>query len=544
MRNLYSYSIILASLARNSDRIDQNIGLDKLPIAHGAEFDNYIHQHEDKCLPGTRTDLLHQISEWTISLDKQAIFWLHGEAGTGKSTIARTAAKSFKQANLLGATFFFKRGEPDRGNASKVFSTVADQLVRRFPQLRSSVREAIANDPMITSKSLREQFDRLLLQPLLDTELLNPQPLTIVMVFDALDECESDSDIRVIIQSLSRLQEASAFRLRVLLTSRPELSIRLEISKLTNQHYLGVALHDIPESVTEHDISLFLTHRLSQIREIQSLPSNWPGDAKIQALVKISVPLFIFAATVCRIFEDSHWDPVESLDTLLTRRADGAQMNGTYLPILDRLLVNQSAQQKEQLVQEFRVILGTIVILELPLPIRSLSTLTGLSESKVKRRLNPLHSVIRIPEDKAMPINLYHLSFRDFLLHPETRGKTLLWVDKTEINQKLATQCLSLTAKLKRNICGLSSDGILRADIDAQKINCSLSSELQYSCRFWAHHALQTKDPISMLNNAFSFLQKHLLHWVEAMILLDCGSDVLPIIDRLLSITQVGLQGP
>ncbi|BAE55954.1 unnamed protein product [Aspergillus oryzae RIB40] len=84
----------------------QNFGL---PIAEGASYDSYDNQHEDKCLPETRTELRHQITDWAGSPEGECIFWLNGMAGTGKSTIARTVAQSLREKGLLGASFFFKK---------------------------------------------------------------------------------------------------------------------------------------------------------------------------------------------------------------------------------------------------------------------------------------------------------------------------------------------------------------------------------------------------------------------------------------------------
>jgi cytidylate kinase len=50
-------------------------------------------------------------------------------AGTGKSTISQTIASRLKEQQLLGASFFFKRGEEDRGTVKKLFSILTEQLV-------------------------------------------------------------------------------------------------------------------------------------------------------------------------------------------------------------------------------------------------------------------------------------------------------------------------------------------------------------------------------------------------------------------------------
>jgi hypothetical protein len=249
--------------------------------------------------------------------------------------------------------------------------------------------------------------------------------------------------------------------------------------------------------------------------------------------VALSVPLFIFAATICRIFEDPDWDPLDSLPDILTHQRDESKLDVTYLPVLDRLLNRQGEKQKKQLVQQFQQVVGAIVILESPLSVISLSRLIGLTERVVHLRLNPLHSVLSVPDDDTLPVRLFHLSFRDFLLDSETRKKTPFWVNEKEMHSSLTTRCLLVCGDLRKNICGLPSDGTQRVDIDQQTIDHCLSPELQYSCRYWAHHLMQCTDLHSMIDGALSFLREHFLHWVEAMNLLGVGSEVVGIINLL-----------
>jgi hypothetical protein len=85
-------------------------------------------------------------------------------AGMGKSTIARTVAQSFASRGQLGASFFFKKGERERGNASRFFTTIASDLVVHEPGVVPGIRKALDKDSKIADKSLRDQFEKLILQ--------------------------------------------------------------------------------------------------------------------------------------------------------------------------------------------------------------------------------------------------------------------------------------------------------------------------------------------------------------------------------------------
>ena len=95
------------------------------------------------------------------------MFWLNGMAGTEKSTIARTVAQFFAEQRQLGASFFFKKGKGDRSTASRFFTTIATDLAAHVPGLIPSITKAIDADPAIFEKTLKDQFEKLILQPLL-----------------------------------------------------------------------------------------------------------------------------------------------------------------------------------------------------------------------------------------------------------------------------------------------------------------------------------------------------------------------------------------
>ncbi|KAF2400562.1 hypothetical protein EJ06DRAFT_538063 [Trichodelitschia bisporula] len=463
-----------------------------LPWVKGAAFDSSLDEDRSECLQGTRTELLRQIQDWAKDPDGKFIFWLNGVAGTGKSTISRTAARIFERKGQLGASFFFKRGEGDRGKVTNFFTTIASQLAIKRPQVSPFIARTIDNDPTIVDKSPYEQFQKLIIQPL-NNASLHFSPL--IIVIDALDECEQD--VRSLIGILEHGKNVSSVQLRVFVTSRPELPIRLGFIEMSKETHHDAVLHEIQQGTVSRDLTLYLHHELAEIRRKRNLlgrtqlPSDWPGDETIQRLVEMALPLFIFAATVCRFIDDPHSNPKKVLDDILKHPRQDTILERTYLPILERQIAGQTRKRiKDRLVAEFREIVGTIITLATPLSIMSIAELLGVPEDDIETRLDSLHSVLSIPEDKKKPVRLLHLSFHDFLVDVEKVAGEF-WVDEHEMHGKVTTKCLELMSqpdRLKQDMCMAESG----KNSDLQSFLLDAEKFLQKNWRIIEHAPLQT----------------------------------------------------
>jgi hypothetical protein len=297
-------------------------------------------------------------------------------ASTGKSTIARTIAQLFASRGQLGASFFFKKGEGERGNASRFFTTIAVDLVAHEPGMLSDIRKALDENLAISQRALKDHFEKLILQPLLEIKQASSQALARVVIINALDECEREQDVRAILQLLARTKDIQPVPLRIVVISRPELYIRLGFKEMPNGTYQDLVLHEVSRSTIKHDIRLFLEHELSAIRKSRMLSSDWPATHQILALVQLAVPLFIYAATVCRYIGTKGSNPKAYLEKVLQyQKATFSQLDRTYLPLLDQLLVEQEEDEKEEWLHAFQDVVGSIVVLESPLSTSSLFTL-------------------------------------------------------------------------------------------------------------------------------------------------------------------------
>jgi hypothetical protein len=192
---------------------------------------------------------------------------LRGLAGTGKSTIART---------------------------------VAVQHMHNVRASRQHIRAAVAERSDIASESLRDQWHHLVLRPLSKLHELGPY----IIVVDALDECDNDDDVQVIIRLLAEARLLKNVQLRVFLTSRPEVPIRDVFNQMTDAKHKGFVLHNISPSIISQDIRLFLEDELRLLSKGWYSHAEWPSTDAIMQLVQSASGLFIWAATACRFIRE------------------------------------------------------------------------------------------------------------------------------------------------------------------------------------------------------------------------------------------------
>ncbi|KAL2845935.1 WD40-repeat-containing domain protein [Aspergillus pseudoustus] len=498
--------------------------LKHLPFAVDATFNSYHRQHEPLCLPSTRVDLLHQITDWLDREDKCGIFWLNGWAGTGKSTIARTIARKCHEGQRLGATFFFSRGGGDIGHAGKFVTTVARQLASNIPNLQRLLCNAVSQSSDIGSLSLSDQWRQLVLRPLSELVSSNRSCLTsYALVIDALDECDDDRNIRIILQLLSEAQTVENNMVRVFITSRPIPPIEHGFSRISETSYRILILHHVPQDTLAHDIRAFLEYELGSVAEEQSLGPHWPSLDAIGRLAEGASGLFIWCATACRFISEGGIFAMDRLSSLLegstTDTGPEGRLNEIYGYVLKASIPSTfTMREQENLYYNLRQVLGTVVILFSPLCLTSICRLIQSPERMTENMLRRLNAIIDVPSDPCGPLSLHHPSFRDFLLDDQRCTDANLSVNRENAHYELLNSCLRLmNSELRKDICGVGRPGTSRDEINDHHIQKHLSTELQYACLFWVHHLRISKAPLEDDTAVHCFLMTRLLHWVEAV---------------------------
>jgi hypothetical protein len=490
------------------------------------------------------------IHKWVDGKDNGCIFWLNGFAGTGKSTIARTVAREYFTKNCLGASFFFVRGGGDLGHAAKFITTVAVQLARSIPTMHQYINDALAERSGVASQSLYDQWHHLILGPLSKLDIHDCQS-SYVLVIDALDECDNERDIRMVLQLLTEARSLEKVRLRIFLTSRPEVPIRYSFYNVPDTDHQDFVLHNISPPIIDHDVQVLLEHELSHLGRECFLGPEWPGEDTIRCLVKTASGLFIWAATACRFIREGKRFAPKRLDTILqvsgsTLTAPEKHLSEIYITVLQHSIsAEYMDEEKEELYHTLRQILGSIVTLFSPLCVDSLGCLIQITKEKINQTLDDLYSVLDVPQDQALPLRLHHPSFRDFLLSKDRCKDLNFWVDEKQSHKTLTEYCILLmSTSLKEDVCCVNAPGTLVVEIKQRQVEQYLPSEVQYACLYWIQHLQKSGTQLQDNDHIHQFLQEHLLHWLEALSWMQKISDGILCVLSLESLTLVSTLTP
>lgn len=221
-----------------------------------------------------------------------------------------------------------------------------------------------------------------------------------------------------------------------------------------------------------------------------------------------------------------------------------------YTQVLKQSVFNQKqGRQRARLSARFKQIVGAIIVLFNVLPAKELAALLLVSPDEVTMALNPLHSVLNMPEDILHSIRLLHPSFRDFLLDEKRCADVDIRIEADEVHASLVRKCLRmLSDKLRRDICGLKLPGAEVNDVQNTKIESCLSQALQYVYHYWVGHLEKISRGSLVETGLFQenglihqFFTKDFLHWLEAVSLTRKMHEGVLMIIKLESLFEVSL---
>lgn len=340
------------------------------------------------------------------------MLWLHGPAGTGKSVIAYTLASRCRQKNRLAGSFFFSRRHANCRNASSLVFALAYQLGLSQPQAKEKIIEALDSDPgiMSPSRDLREQFARLLIEPLEAVDWGSPSR---VFVIDAMDQCQDQ--VPELISLLTRLlSHMIDVGLHIFFTSRDYMK-----GFLIKRHLFPM-ISDLaldPTGITR-DVRSFLRQSFDKIHKRHHLQCRtpWPPEEVLGRLVDRLGLYFITGSIFVKFVEGFDHDPTERMDSI------------------DHIFFNPSSSSESSMDDFYKFIISTTddpgqACLYLTIVVNlagmlSYSQLDGLlnrapnPKFDMRSVLSQLSPLVRTPDGHDSAVQVCHESLCDFLSDP------------------------------------------------------------------------------------------------------------------------------
>ena len=538
-----------SELIQYSQNIMRQGALEKLRRAPEAKLDSRVQPLDEDgklllCFKDTRAAILDKIMEWVNDPSSPPIFWLHGLAGTGKSTIARTIGVRAKEAGYITASFFFSgAGTADLRDPTYVFPTLAHQLAASHNDLNRIIGDAVIRSSDTDHGMVLDQFQTLIAAPLDAWHAESKDASHTLIILDAVDEClgVEDGQPQQILACLRDHEYRPPSHVRLLLTSRPEHYIQEEL--VPQPQVLEHNLH-LDDQFAQGDIARFLEAKLPLIpRRLGILVEGWPRDEDVQTLSEKSGHLFLFAKTALRFIGDNQvLDPQGQMDILLGMDEPTANayspLDKTYERALESALSGDRVP--DRIFLRFRRVVGCIILSQDALSVAEIASITNYSVGEVMATLRRTQSLILYssppgtvdrPESDLLP-RIYHPSLSDYLLDPKRCINPRFTIVHTETHGFIVLRCFQLMkAVLRRNILDLpkpSIDNVSIPDLQA-KVQSTITPEGAYACRFWISHLLGSKTDEKIesrmgkeiLKALHEFLSQRFLWWCEALSLID-----------------------
>ena len=456
----------------------------ELLLAHtapAAMLDSKERFKPPRCDTETREAIIQEILDWLKSDEKLAsILWLNGSAGVGKSALAQSIAELLRKTGLL-ATFFFSRTAEvttNRADGNRLIPSLVYQLTQILPEIRPHIEAYITRDPAIFERSRSTQMECLFTESLKAVICPPPKPVKSkpnsifkkvglkfrrvnespqpyapnqLIVIDGLDECQ-DQEIqcdllRVIADAIPQLPSSCRF----LIASRSDRHIKRTFDNdLTFQHKFKIHRINLDEDRNaESDIRRSLIRGFQEIHRTHPrrafLDPLWPSEDDIEILVRKSTPQFIYASTVLKYIQFPNDAPDRRLKIILGVLPQTAtdQPFAQLDALFTYIFLSVPAENRDSVSR----LVGILYLAQHPdfntagIKTRpeDLEKMLGLEPGAMEDLLEPLFSLVHIPENRTSSVTFLHASISDYLLSPQRSGD--LKLDLALAHETLAKYC-------------------------------------------------------------------------------------------------------
>ncbi|KAG8715531.1 hypothetical protein FRC08_010488 [Ceratobasidium sp. 394] len=463
---------------------DQDTQLDRLPRPVAAWYSSSGPNlpKRNGCTANTRVDVLEQLREWSSYNSHPRLYWLNGTAGTGKTVIAYSFCEYLDTSGKLAASFFCTRRLAECRDANTILPSISHQLSTFSRPFRHAISGVISQDVDVRALPVEKQFESLIAAPL--RQVGHTFPAGVVVVIDALDECEDDDKVDQILKAL--LTQAPGLPIKFLVTSRPEpKTARRMQSKQIDDVFLERCLDKLDPSTVREDVKTYIGAELAVAN---------PSASDLDRLAELSSLSFghaeSFVRYILRGYSSKGTEGIERMrrlvDVPITPQGDDDErIDPKYTALLEAALETDTVGDSDQ--AETTLALRTVVCAQEPLTVDALAGLLGLDARKLTlHTLRSLWPVLEITETSGL-VTPWHTSFMKYLLDQRRSGR--FYCDSKEHNAWFAQTCFDLIKAPPSLSEGHASETLPdRGGLTADESSKMDAPELVYACRYWATH--------------------------------------------------------
>ncbi|KAH0495805.1 hypothetical protein TgHK011_009335 [Trichoderma gracile] len=461
------------------------------------------------------------VCQWREERQK-SLLWIKGDPGKGKTMMLCGLSQELEDARegpSLLSYFFCQATVPTLNTATAVLRGLLYLLVIRYPSLFPHLQDAYEKvgdrklfEGVNSWFALAKLFNRIMQDQLLQNSCF---------IIDALDECSGrDKLLDLIVDSC-----ASTPGVKWILSSRKLRDIEAKLGRC--EHSVVVDLEDHNDSTTD-SVNMFIDSRIQKLELVEDNPNL---QEKVRDIIlQKSNRTFLWAALVIEELKNLEtYEEEREVLQFLDKMPSG-------LPELYDRMIAQIKQTGTELDRDrcFRI-LSTMATTYRPLTLTALPLLADLKGNLAKpetlRKLIQMCGSFLTIQDQT--IYFIHQSAKDYLVQT---GNHVIHHDI----YSRSVRALKSQGGLRANIYALTYPGAKIEEISPP--HPDPLEHIQYCCVYWLQHFCDSvegsKAPVpKVIENVYTFLQEHLLHWFEALSLLKSLQAGILSLQRLLTLS-------
>ncbi|KAL4733499.1 hypothetical protein BDV11DRAFT_175643 [Aspergillus similis] len=362
------------------------------------------------------------------------ILWLHGNPGTGKTTMAITMTEllqkqpSFTSGNKILAYFFCDSNNETQRTAISILRGLIYCVVIACPVLMKHLLRKYVE----RKESLYNSFDALWN---ILCDMSQESSVDIYCIIDALDECDSESQQTILQQitqtfSSHKTVDTASSLPHILITSRPYQEIRQHLHRFINRDLASY-------SAVKNDLTTMIQEKVKDLAEMKGYPDSLTKEVS-RILEEKAEGTFLWVGIACDALARPE---VQSRNTVRKLEEMPRGLHKLYQQLLNTAMRNNNDDDDEGATRDKMVdMLRFVAFARRPLRVKELATLCELyPDYDEARRLQftkdhvDLCRLMIVVQDEH--VRLLHKSVKDFLV-----GESL-GCDELGTNADMANRC-------------------------------------------------------------------------------------------------------